>query len=353
MIVPKSFAIHVTYTCPLSCSHCCFSSSPSNRDQLSTSRAEELIEAIDKTSVRLVAFTGGEPFLLGRDLVRLVRLASDRGFRTRIVTSAYFGTSQASASERLKQVADVGLNELSISWDDFHEEYVPFERINTVFWSARRLGISVAVNTVVYAKSRWTAARVRAALALAEDDPAVTVQSAVNLTGRAAESLGPSDLHEQRAVGPCPYVLTGPTVSAKGKLLACCGVIPNTEALTVAEDITGGELNAAINRASESALLNWLYLRGPYAIVEHIGMQYGIKVPAPNEFGGNCEACQYLFQNPEISVHIPAALTEKCSEIANEVYLLDALGLLQPEIYGRLWSRRSFLAEISQLESDG
>ena len=87
----SSFAIHVTYTCPLACAHCCFNSNPENTDRLDIDVILKTIDELDPRKIKLVAFTGGEPLLLGNDLVKAVTLASSRGFATRVVTSAYFG----------------------------------------------------------------------------------------------------------------------------------------------------------------------------------------------------------------------------------------------------------------------
>jgi MoaA/NifB/PqqE/SkfB family radical SAM enzyme len=46
-VIPQiSFAIHVTYTVPLACTHCCFSSSPKNRDRLHTDHIAETIRQL-------------------------------------------------------------------------------------------------------------------------------------------------------------------------------------------------------------------------------------------------------------------------------------------------------------------
>lgn len=142
-----SFAIHVTYTCPLSCAHCCFSSSPQNRDRLHFDHIAATIDEIPE-GIRLIAFTGGEPFLLGDALVNLVRRASGKGAKTRIVTSAYWAKSDRSCEKRLRPLVDAGLDELSVSWDDFHEKFVDFANVRNAWTGAKRLGLDVGISTV-------------------------------------------------------------------------------------------------------------------------------------------------------------------------------------------------------------
>lgn len=337
--VPRtSFAVHVTYTCPLACAHCCFSSSPQNRDRLHVDHILATLDALDP-EIRLVAFTGGEPFLLGRDLDRLVQRASERGHVTRIVSSCYWARSRESARKRLGLLVDCGLNELSISWDDFHEAFVPFDRVKAAYVEAKALGLSVAINTVQARDSRWTRGRIAGELGLSPEvaREAILCESPLNLTGRAKEELADAGLRTRRSLGPCPYVLTGPTLSAKNRLLACCGVIPETPALVIDDDFRPDQLTRDLERASRSALLNWLYLRGPYAIMEYISQEYDVPLPAKSEVGGNCDACNHLFTTPDMLKHIEAATQKKANELSSELHVLDALGLLQPDRLLRLW----------------
>lgn len=344
VIIPTSFAVHVTYTCPLACAHCCFSSSPKNKDRLHVEHIEQSIRQLPP-DVRLVAFTGGEPFLLGKQLDHLVRVAASLDHVPRIVTSAYWAKSPEKAEMRLAELKKAGLEELSISWDDFHEAFVKFECVYNAFWAAKRLGIQVAINTVQTSKSRWSRQLLLEELGLPADTDEILCESPINLTGRAAEELADEGLREKRTLGPCPYVLTGPTLSAKNKLLACCGVIPETDALIIDDDFRPENLVSDIERAQQSVLLNWLYLRGPYAIMAWMAERYGLMAPRREEVGGNCEACHRLFKNQEFVQLLPQALNERAREISSELALLEILGMLQPREVLAVWHRDSVVVD--------
>lgn len=350
MIPLLSFAIHVTYTCPLTCAHCCFSSNPRNKDRLPIEQIIATIEELDRNSVEMVAFTGGEPFLLGKQLISAVAAARQRGFVTRVVTSAYFAKTPEMAARKLGPLRDAGLCEVSISWDDFHEEFVDFSCVYNAFWESKRLGMTTAVNTVQAAETRWTADRVRQELGLSPDSEDVIVESPVNLTGRAESQLADAGFRPTRSIGPCPYVMTGPTLSATNKLLACCGVIPHTPHLTLCDDFQPQKLHEAIERGQHSALLNWLYLRGPYAIMEYIGERHGVSVPAKNEIGGNCEACRHLFHRREFAERVESAVSEKSAEIWGELELLGILGMLAPRSVQDLWAKSSMVIDSAYSE---
>lgn len=347
MLTPVSFAFHVTYTCPLACAHCCFSSSPSNRDRLPVEHIVKTIRQLDHENIRMVAFTGGEPFLLGKGLVEVVRTANDLGFVTRIVTSAYFGKTPEIAHERLDELRTAGLDELSISWDDYHEEFVEFTCVHNVFWAAKKLGILTAVNIVQDLNSKWTRSLVSERLGLAPDNQEIICESPLNKNGNAERKLAKTEPRDERLLGPCPYVLTGPTLSAKNKLLACCGVIPNTDALVLDQDFIPERLESAIQAGLRSPLLNWLYLRGPYAIMAWIAERYGVPVPDKQSIGGNCEACSYLFNTKALAEKVDAAASEKADEIWSELHVLDALGMTSPHSIQALWAGTPSVIDIS------
>jgi hypothetical protein len=342
MLRPQSFAFHVTYTCPLKCAHCCFHSGPENKFRLAIGTILDFIDHLED-SIEMVAFTGGEPFLLGEQLVTAVEKAAKRGFVTRVVTSAYFGGNREAARKRLFALRQVGLRELSISWDDFHEEFVPFSAIKNTFEIGRELGLLVAINVVQSGRSKWNAQRLRSELSLSDDDESIICESPLNRTGRASDELQQHELSAARSVGPCPYVLTGPTLSAKGDLLACCGVIPNDSRLTIAHAARGDQLASALDTAKQSTLLNWLFLRGPYDIVQFIGDNFAVEIPAERNVGGNCEACAILFGNAAIAQRIDEALALKAHEIAGELSVLQALEWLDPQSVLSLWSRRTHI----------
>lgn len=338
MIGITSFAIHVTYTCPLTCAHCCFSSSPNNKDRLPIAFIIDSIKAIAPLNLKMIAFTGGEPFLLGRNLALAVAEAARQQLAVRIVTSAHWATTDQITMSRLSELKASGLSELSISWDDYHEEFVDFDNVRRAFFAAKELGVTVAISIVQSASSRWTADRVRHEIGAAMTDSDIVTESPLNQTGRAVEILPDAGIRSQRFIGPCPYVLTGPTLSAKSKLLACCGVIPETDELIIDHNPQPETLVSSMERAGKSVLLNWLHLRGPYEIMKHINNEFEVDIPTKESIGGNCEACKILFETPKISRHIRESVIQKENYIYSELELLKSLGLLSSDGIMGLWT---------------
>jgi len=79
-------------------------------------------------SVESVSFEGGEPFLYYGPLVEGVQQARARGWKTEVISNAYWATSLEDALVWLRPLAQAGLDDLLVSEDDYHgpgEEALP------------------------------------------------------------------------------------------------------------------------------------------------------------------------------------------------------------------------------------
>jgi len=75
-------------------------------------------------------FTGGEPFLNYRLLLRAVELAEEYGIPSTFVeTNSFWCASREVVEERLERLRGAGLKGILISVNPFLVEYIPFERI--------------------------------------------------------------------------------------------------------------------------------------------------------------------------------------------------------------------------------
>lgn len=352
MVILTGFAIHVTYTCPITCAHCAFSCSPKNRFTLPLNHIIETIRSLKGSTIKTITFTGGEPFLIGGDLVRAVYEASRCGFTTRVVTNAYFAEDLPTAFDRLSALSNSGLHELLISWDDYHAQFISFDRIRSAYWAAKDLGLRVAIYFVQANNVHWTAEKVKHELGGDVSTPHILIESPLHKTGRAKSKLKHAGPSAKSVLGPCHYVLAGPALSAKNKLLACCGLIPEKKTLVLDHNFEPHKLHAIIEKSRQSLLLNWIFLRGPYAIMDWISQRYRIPIIDIKEVGGNCEACHRLFNNKKLMSKIPAALTENPDEIVDEIQLLRNLRILTPETILSLWKDSPTIMDMTIFADD-
>jgi hypothetical protein len=146
-------------------------------------------------TVRWIYFEGGEPFLYHPILVSAVRLAHERGFRTGIVSNAYWATSADDAQAWLAPMAGL-IEDLSLSSDSFHASEARSPEVRNALAAAGSLGIPTGTIPIVGPEA--------AAGSAPGQLPAGS--STVMYRGRAAAKLaGTASLQPWESFTECPY----------------------------------------------------------------------------------------------------------------------------------------------------
>ncbi|MHC4340088.1 MAG: radical SAM protein [Planctomycetota bacterium] len=131
----------LTYRCTHECDHCFVHSSPRARGTFTLEQIRRVLTQVKEVgSVEWIYFEGGEPFLHYPILLAGLEAARDEGFRTGVVTNAYWAETEADAEVWLRPLARLGLADLALSDDAFHHrgEDSPAERARA---AAERLEI--------------------------------------------------------------------------------------------------------------------------------------------------------------------------------------------------------------------
>jgi len=110
----------LTYICNFECDHCFVYSSPSAKGTFSLQQIRLVLQEAKKIGVEWVYFEGGEPFLFYPLMVEGIRIANSMGFKTGVVTNAYWATTVEDAKLWLSSLRDLGVSDISISDDSFH-----------------------------------------------------------------------------------------------------------------------------------------------------------------------------------------------------------------------------------------
>jgi len=109
--IPLAVLAELTHRCPLQCPYC---SNPVELErggsELSTEEWKKVLSELAEIGVLQIHFSGGEP-TARKDLVELVRHASDVGLYSNLITSAVL-----LSRERLSALADAGLCHVQISF---------------------------------------------------------------------------------------------------------------------------------------------------------------------------------------------------------------------------------------------
>lgn len=155
----ETLAIMPTWECDIVCHHCVFNSSPSLKGRLTAENACAAIAEVAKVScAKRVTISGGESFLDIDYLAKLSHASRTAGLAFRVVTNGSFAKDASSAERAIGTIAQIGLETVGISWDQFHARFVPPERIKNAIRACRKLQVGVRLTVVVTKKSNLAAA---------------------------------------------------------------------------------------------------------------------------------------------------------------------------------------------------
>jgi hypothetical protein len=139
----KGLHFLLSYKCDSECDHCFVYSSPQAKGTFTLDQMKKVFDELAKVEkIEWVYFEGGEPFLFYPLMYEGIRIAHDMGFRTGVVTNAYWSTSEGDAELWLKPLHELGVSDISISDDTFHCEDNKASPAKHALNAARKLGIS-------------------------------------------------------------------------------------------------------------------------------------------------------------------------------------------------------------------
>lgn len=146
----RNLSINITSKCNAKCKHCCFSCSPWSNVELSESEIWNAVNyGIENKEIREIAITGGEPFLYENLVFDIIKKISDNGKIVTCITNGFWGKDKLIAKEKLKKLSNLGLKFLTISCDEFHNEYIDIDCINNILEASLDLPIRVSINMTV------------------------------------------------------------------------------------------------------------------------------------------------------------------------------------------------------------
>jgi hypothetical protein len=147
----KLTGIHflLSYRCTDECDHCFLWSSPQAGGTMTLAQIRDVLhQAKALGTVDMAYFEGGEPFLFYPVMLAGLREAAALGIKRGIVTNNYWATSVEDAVEWLRPIAEVGLDDLSLSSDLFHGEAMMMQTAQNAMEAAKQLGLPEGVITI-------------------------------------------------------------------------------------------------------------------------------------------------------------------------------------------------------------
>lgn len=344
-----------TNTCTAKCDHCSVFSSPERKGTLTASQMIKTINELNAiTPLIAVIFAGGEPTLLGRDLLETIAHAESLGIMTRMVTNAHWATTERTAKMKLVELREAGLREINISCDDYHTPFIPLIRIRNAWKASKSVGFdSVVIASASGPESELTPARIRVLLEedvpdyydedgihhgeLPVSDGSVRLISNAKIArlGRGVKTVPIKFLRfpqSQKMLDmPCPWIGRSPAVGPNNHLLSCCGMEASGKLHLDYGPLEDGGVESRLNHAQSDTIVAALHVLGPYKLMQFL------KSVAPelefwDRYSGLCELCAHIFARPEVA----SVLSKHESTISMLVALAqsesDKVDLATPEL---------------------
>ena len=329
MRYPDTLTLITTYQCNAACADCCFECNPQVSGRLSLVEMTSLISRAHQEfpGLRLVAFTGGECFLLKDDLFCAIEHAHKLGLRTRCVTNGFWGRSDESCNRTVGRLLDAGIDEINISTGIDHQQWVPAE---SVVRAARKL-VGNRILTVVTVEMDATDSHCLRDLASHPEIQQLMghpelfrlqCNSWMRFRHSSPKRGELQDLGELK--GGCRQIFHNVTLTPAGELSACCG-------LTM-EHIPEMKLGDAVNTTSlarlyfsqlEDFLKIWIHVDGPYTIIRRLLGRDATELLS--DVVHICQACVILHQHPGIRAAVAEHYAEFVPEIMSRFYMQQSL----------------------------
>ena len=125
----NSCAIEVNNMCKLHCKHCC-QNYDIGYDYIEIKDFQYIVDNISKSQkIEAICLTGGEVFSDLDILVRYFEILKKTNRYLTLVTSAIWANKLKETKEILYKLRNCGLKLITISFDEFHFEYVPHKNV--------------------------------------------------------------------------------------------------------------------------------------------------------------------------------------------------------------------------------
>ncbi len=143
----KKIEFVVTYACTGRCKHCSEGDHKSCGVHIDPAVAADAVKKIASAyDIKTVMTFGGEPLLYPEAVYAVMRAAKESGVPHRqIITNGYFSKDEERIREVVHHLAESGVNDLRLSADAFHQEYIPLEPVKIFAKEANRSGIPIRI----------------------------------------------------------------------------------------------------------------------------------------------------------------------------------------------------------------
>lgn len=135
----------VTYACTGRCKHCSEGDHKSCGTHIDSVVAADAVKKIaSRYAIKTVMTFGGEPLLYPEAVYEVMKAAKESDIPKRqVITNGYFSKDEAHIRNVAVRLAEAGVNDLLLSADAFHQEYIPIEPVKFFATEAKKAGVPI------------------------------------------------------------------------------------------------------------------------------------------------------------------------------------------------------------------
>ncbi len=295
---PLILTISPTHKCTSSCENCCFGCNP-QIDYIMDygTMTKHIDEALDEyTTIQILVLTGGECFLLGDTLVRIIRYATNKGLKTRVVTNGHWANTYESALSRLEPLVNAGLCEINFSTGDEHAKFVSPENIVNAVLASKELGVQTIIISVESPEDAKLSSSYFKNHPILGDFISKKQVGCIDASWisfkqeKEAYRPGLQSLNRR----PCDNIFKGLYINPYSQLLSCCGLTVEYNKFLKLGDLEKHCIRDLYEKQFDDLFKLWLFLEGPMVIYEKVMMHQN---KAPKSLSHECAYCMELVRD--------------------------------------------------------
>ncbi len=312
IINPKTLALSTTFQCTAACKNCCFGCNSKLTARLSFKEMKDYVDqAVNNfpDSIKVLVLTGGECFLLKKDLLRIVEYGSSKNLVTRVVTNGYWATSYQYAYDKLIALRDAGLQEINFSTGDDHQEWVSSENIVYGCMASMDLGLTCLVNVEAHDDSSYSAdklrndSRLKPYFNISKYDKPLIIENGVWIPFDKESNISYAQISTDKEYfsDRCTSLFNTIPINPYSEMLSCCGLTSEYILPLRLGNLKNNKMKDLYEKQFHDLIKIWIFVDGPYSVLKYIYKKRGIDKKIPKAH--ICYLCADIFKdNENISV---------------------------------------------------
>ena len=144
----RKLAFGYSTRCNIRCEHCVATDDIPASNKMDFDKAKETIVEMAQAGVGGISFSAGEPFLYISEIAELVKLCSQIGMYSRIVTNSFWAKTSEVSDNLVSELQENGLCQLRLSYSRWHQKNVNKNNVLNAARSCQKVGLNYFISFV-------------------------------------------------------------------------------------------------------------------------------------------------------------------------------------------------------------